>query len=175
MTYVDKHSGIAQAIRDGKSNERIAKEFGVSHGMVQKHRSGETVNQSDVDRQSSGETRPRKTELEFRKENEVKRKALDRFVASLRENEKCCGICSVMMELGVCPRCGRNKWRVPGMEQEFPGDDWPKEHPVEFGCPECGKSCKNATCLDHGDFIETVLQEYVIGPQDRVSQMRFGG
>ena len=196
MTYVEKHSGIAQAIRDGKSNEAIAKEFGVSHGMVQKHRSGETANQSvgadrregkigssasgavnsSADENFSGETRPaRKTEAELLKESEIRRNVLSRFVASLRANEKCCGICSVMMELGVCPRCGRNKWRVPGMEKEFPGDDWPIEHPVEFSCPQCGKLCKNATCVDHGDFIETVLQIYVTGPRDSVSQMRFGG
>ena len=40
MTYVEKHQGISDAIMAGRTNERIASEFGISRGMVQKHRSG---------------------------------------------------------------------------------------------------------------------------------------
>jgi len=99
MTYVEKHSAIAAGLMSGKSNRELAKELGVSHGMIQKHRSGETGMASPQLPRGGGNSRGRDLcHVPVTIEEEEEHRPLEN-----------CTECEGIAFYGICWRCGRVK------------------------------------------------------------------
>ena len=158
MTYVEKHQGISDAIAAGRTNEQIASEFGVSRGMVQKHRSGETVSGGAGNCSPSSGKEPM-TERE-REQSEWRRGQEHwKILEELRQEEAFCTYCWCWTVHGRCDRCGRNKWR-----------EFNVEFPYGSQCPVCKEGCRNAYCADHGDYLNCLLPNT---RQESLSRMGF--
>ena len=150
MTYHDKHGAIASGIASGKSNREIADELGVSHGMVQKHRSGETRSgfrdypdpyrkvDSSFDSDYVTDAESIRRFGEWRKSEA----AYQKFLLALREQEALCCNCRVETIYGVCPSCGRNKF-ADGHKL-----------PMSIRCFYCEELTDTGFCGTHGFILE---------------------
>ena len=102
MTLQGKHGSIASGIKSGKSNAALAKELGVSHGMIQKHRSGITGNRGNFPSGVTTSGGHRDVEEYIRMINDPEFKQREKLVKWFEENEMECVSCGVMTNFGRC-------------------------------------------------------------------------
>lgn len=102
MAYREKHGGIGNGIGSGKSNSSLSSEYGVSRGMIQKHRSGETA---------SGNGGMVSSSLLLDDAVIRRMKEENRFREMASECDALCVGCGVITVNGTCPVCGRNVWQ----------------------------------------------------------------
>ena len=132
MTLQGKHGGIHSGIKSGQTNAALAKQHGVSRGMIQKHRSGETASGNFP----SGVTIHGRTQEEA--EWEERRQKMEEWFS---ENEMICLCCGITTYCGTCQSCGQNI--VHGQQKKLP-------EPAK--CPWCDTTSDYAICPIHGDY-----------------------
>ena len=132
MTYSEKHGAIARGIGSGKTNAALAAEQGVSRGMIQKHRSGETA---------SGGGSIHDTERYLEELNSEEFKRYQKLAEWFSVNEMICIVCGVETVGGQCPICCLN--------MIYSGA---KKLPEPLKCPWCETESFDCFCPVHGRY-----------------------